>query len=806
MRRPAAPPVRIRGLRILALCQITHVLIAQAQAAPPHSANPAGPAAQFDLLLIGDSITEGQGAEPGFRDDVRARLTAEPLHTFTFVGSSGTPPLQGHFLGGQGVEGFYPPGFGNGWGTGSFDTTPELGPPGTPDIVAIHLGTNDLNNQLPPFVPHSLDHGQTLISSQSAELAEYLQYLVQWQDGPRSLDLRHIVLSTIIPMQNRDQDVRDWNTAVIAIAEDLAEGTLASGPVRVTLADHYQRFLTNPDLFTFGPNDWMSDALHPNDAGYVEMADVYHRAITAAVNDTRPPTPVSDLVVAAVDSTRVTLTLTATGDDAFLGQASRYDLRYATDPLDAQNFGFATQAVGEPQPRPAGDVETIQVTGLLTGTTYNFALKVVDDAGNRSGISNLVTVTTTGFTAVVLTLRQGLGGYSGTEENTMLDITDDQNWGGDEVLSSGGFNGTSGFEVRRALVRFDLSAIPADANVLDAKLRLFNNAADRASTLDVAAYRVTKHWVEGTQDPSDPEPGASCWNAAQLGSLPWSVPGASAASDLAQNDDPDFDRYATPEATAELGRSVTWYEWHLTRAAGHWVDGTWDNEGVLLQVEDEGDRNLRRFYSSERQSNSNLRPCLVVIYSTAPTPVNLPPIADAGGPYSGETLQDIQFDGTASSDPEGQPITYFWNFGDGTTGEGPTPTHAYSRCGLYTVSLVVNDAFNDSNPATTTTGISLEAGGEPPSSSHLHGGLPNPFAASTMIGYDLAAPANVHLRIYDVHGRVIRELVNGPQPPGCYRAMWDGVSQGGERAASGTYFCRFEAPGVLETRKLMLEK
>jgi len=118
----------------------------------------------------------------------------------------------------------------------------------------------------------------------------------------------------------------------------------------------------------------------------------------------------------------------------------------------------------------------------------------------------------------------------------------------------------------------------------------------------------------------------------------------------------------------------------------------------------------------------------------------------------------------------------------------------------------VNDAFNDSNPATTTTGISLEAGGEPPSSSHLHGGLPNPFAASTMIGYDLAAPANVHLRIYDVHGRVIRELVNGPQPPGCYRAMWDGVSQGGERAASGTYFCRFEAPGVLETRKLMLEK
>jgi len=86
--------------------------------------------------------------------------------------------------------------------------------------------------------------------------------------------------------------------------------------------------------------------------------------------------------------------------------------------------------------------------------------------------------------------------------------------------------------------------------------------------------------------------------------------------------------------------------------------------------------------------------------ATTPGPFTLqvrsrdsPPVANAGGPYHGFTNLPLQFDGTASSDPDaGQTLTYAWDLGDGTSATGPQPLHTYDRPNVYVVGLTVTDS------------------------------------------------------------------------------------------------------------------
>lgn len=81
------------------------------------------------------------------------------------------------------------------------------------------------------------------------------------------------------------------------------------------------------------------------------------------------------------------------------------------------------------------------------------------------------------------------------------------------------------------------------------------------------------------------------------------------------------------------------------------------------------------------------------------------PIANPGGPYSGPKNAAIRFDGSRSTDGDNDFLTYAWDFGDGTTGTGVSPTHAYARSGFYTVTLVVNDGSINSIPARETVSV-----------------------------------------------------------------------------------------------------
>jgi TolB protein len=87
-------------------------------------------------------------------------------------------------------------------------------------------------------------------------------------------------------------------------------------------------------------------------------------------------------------------------------------------------------------------------------------------------------------------------------------------------------------------------------------------------------------------------------------------------------------------------------------------------------------------------------------------PGNQPPVANAGGQYTGVVAQNVSFNASGSFDPDGTITSYAWTFGDGVTGSGVMPMHTYAATGTYSVTMTVTDNLGAQASATTSATIS----------------------------------------------------------------------------------------------------
>ncbi len=128
--------------------------------------------------------------------------------------------------------------------------------------------------------------------------------------------------------------------------------------------------------------------------------------------------------------------------------------------------------------------------------------------------------------------------------------------------------------------------------------------------------------------------------------------------------------------------------------------------------------------------------------------------------------------------------------------------------------LVCEDGYfkilprNSSDIITSPTRVDFQ---DPPKNQDycLYQNFPNPFNPITTIRFDLPEPATIRIAIFNVRGKLVKELLNASRKSGHHFVEWDGKDQAGTLVSAGIYFCRLEAKSLagdnifLSSRKLI---
>jgi hypothetical protein len=208
----------------------------------------------------------------------------------------------------------------------------------------------------------------------------------------------------------------------------------------------------------------------------------------------------------------------------------------------------------------------------------------------------LVVRTSRGLTgpSITLTLQDGLNGYAGTADSTLDSWTPLDRYGADNRLRI--FYGRPPrLETQKSpVIKFDLSLIPAQAEVSNATLRLYLSSAP-AYDLRVAAQGLLRGWDEA----------GATWNEAAAG-MPWAGPGASAVGS---------DRTEWASGPQHIVAGERWYEFDVTTLAKEWARDPARNHGVVMTaLAGDSDASVEARFTS-REGDGRFRPQFVISYA-----------------------------------------------------------------------------------------------------------------------------------------------------------------------------------------------
>ncbi len=278
--------------------------------------------------------------------------------------------------------------------------------------------------------------------------------------------------------------------------------------------------------------------------------------------------------------------------------------------------------------------------------------------------------------------------------DTFIDAGNPGNNAGATGWFDAGTDGTGG--IRRGLLRFDLSGIPAGATVTSATLQLtavkVPSSGPVNSTFDL--FRLLASWNEGTKSGNSGAPataGEATWNARMQGTANWTTPGAKGNAVTTAS--------ASTAVTSAQNAKYSWSGTGLVADVQLWVNNPAQNFGWLLtSLAETSLRSVRGFASRENGASVGT---LVVNYTPA---VNSPPSVSITSPAGGATFispADVTIQAAASdSDGAVAKVEFF----DGTSSLGFVTTAPYTqKVTLYPGTHPLTAAATDNAGATTTS-------------------------------------------------------------------------------------------------------
>lgn len=145
---------------------------------------------------------------------------------------------------------------------------------------------------------------------------------------------------------------------------------------------------------------------------------------------------------------------------------------------------------------------------------------------------------------------------------------------------------------------------------------------------------------------------------------------------------------------------------------------------------------------------------------------------------------------------------YGWDFGDASAPAlSQTATYTYAAAGTYNVCAAYFDLLDTANcQATSCTTIVLTAVGVPETAQLLTNlnAFPSPFTSTATVSYTLSQNSEVEIEVFDVTGKLVTKLANGPQTAGTHTLNWEAPT-----LEAGVYFIRMKAGDAIITRRII---